>query len=211
MNASQAIEPVPSHQFGAEPFSLNPRIRSVVLHIIAHHGAMRILGIGCGTLPLCHDLHHAGYTVASTEPEEGGAANTAAFPPAVRSYPPLVGPHSDSIKAAPFDMAVSIESGEPFSRPSALVKLAAVNLQQGGILVLSMPYGGYLRNLLITVREWWNLPRFAIWDGGHMQRWSRKCLTMLMQSHGFTVMEFIGVRNHCLRWEALILVARKID
>ena len=28
-------------QFSAEPFSLNPRIRSVVLHIIAHHGAMR--------------------------------------------------------------------------------------------------------------------------------------------------------------------------
>ena len=153
----------------------------------------------------------AGGPEGGRDPEGGGAPNRPAFPPGVRSSPPLVGPNSDSIKAAPFDMAVSIESGEPFSRPSALVKLAAVNLQQGGILVLSMPYGGYLRNLLITVREWWNLPRFAVWDGGHMQRWSRKCLTMLLKSHGFTVMEFIGVRNRCAQWEALILVARKID
>ncbi len=211
MNASQVIKSVSSHQPGAEPSNLNPRIRSVMLHIRAHHGAMRILGIGRGALPLCHDLRHAGYTVVSTEPEESGAATTAEFPPAVRSYPPLVGPHSDSVKAASFDMAVSIESGEPFSRPSALVKLAATKLQPGGIFVLSMPYGGYLRNLLITAREWWNLPRFGVWDGGHMQRWSRKCLTMLLKSHGFTVMEFIGVRNGCSQWEALILVARKID
>ncbi|CDH44103.1 hypothetical protein BN874_1510001 [Candidatus Contendobacter odensis Run_B_J11] len=37
----------------------------------------------------------------------------------------------------------------------------------------------------------------------------KKCLTALLKSHGFTVVEFIGVRDSSLQWEALILVARK--
>ncbi|MDG4555216.1 MAG: hypothetical protein P9E24_13375 [Candidatus Competibacter sp.] len=211
MNASQVFEPDSSYQPNMELFDLNPHIRSVVLHIRAHHGAMRILGIGRGALSLCHDLRHAGYAVASMEPEESGATGPAGLHPAAPAYPPLIDPHTGPNETAAFEMAISIESSAPFSRPSALVKLAATKLRHGGILVLSMPYGGYLRNLLITAREWWNLPRFAVWDGGHMQRWSRKCLTTLLKSNGFTVVELIGVRNRCSHWEALILVARKIN
>lgn len=211
MRASQVIESDSSCRLATQPPCLNPRIRSVLLHIRAQYGATRILGIGRGALPLCHDLREAGYTVASTEIEEGGTANPTEFKSRIRFYPPLVDFRPGPIESTAFEMAVSIESNESFSKPSALVKLATAKLQNGGIFVLSVPYGGCLKNLLIAAREWWNLPRSVVWDGGPRRRWSKKYLNALMKSKGFTTLEFIGVRNRCSRWEALILVAKKTD
>lgn len=211
MSASQVIESDSSCRLITQPLCLNPRIRSVLLHIRAQYGATRILGIGRGALSLCHDLREKGYTVASTEPEESSAANPTEFKSRIRLYPPLVDSCTGPSKTAAFEMAVSIESSESFSKPSALVKLAAAKLQNGGIFVLSVPYGGCLKKLLITAREWWNLPRSVAWDGGPRRRWSKKYLTALLKSEGFTILEFIGVRNRCSQWEALILVAKKTD
>lgn len=209
MTANQIFELDSSYRPSVEGASANPRIRSVILDIRARYGAMRILGIGHGAQPLCHDLHHAGYIVARMEASESGATHPDGLTPADQSYPPVIDSDPSPIKAANFDMAVSIESSKSGSKPSTLVKLAARNLQSNGVFILSMPYSSHIKNLLITVRERWNLPLFAAWDGGYIQRWSKQCLTALLKSQGFTVVEFIGVRGSSLQWEALILVARK--
>ena len=186
---------------------MNPRIRSVIMDIRARHGALRILGIGHGAQLLCHDLHHAGYSVAGLHPEESATGRQEKSTPINRSCRRLIDP--SPIKDAPFDMAVSIEFGEPSFMPSILIQLAATKLQYGGVFILSIPYSGYLKNLLITMREWLNPPYFIPWDGGYIQRWSKKCLTTLLEAYGFTVVEIIGVRGSSLEWESLILVARK--
>ncbi|MBK8535524.1 MAG: methyltransferase domain-containing protein [Candidatus Competibacteraceae bacterium] len=212
MTANQRVEPDSLYQPGLKDTGANPRIRSVVLDIRARYGAMRILGIGHGAWSLCRDLYHAGYagyTVASIEASDSGAAHSAGLAPADHSYPPVTGADPSLMKAAGFDMAISIESSGSGSNPSTLVKLAASNLQPNGVFILSMPYSSHIKSLLITVRERWKLPLSASWDGGYVQRWSKKCLTALLKSHGFTVVEFIGVRDFSLQWEALILVARK--
>jgi 2-polyprenyl-6-hydroxyphenyl methylase/3-demethylubiquinone-9 3-methyltransferase len=90
-----------------------------------------------------------------------------------------------------------------------VIKQASTRLQPGGVFVLSIPYSGYLKNLLMTMRDWLKPPFFIPWDGGYIQRWSQKCLTTLLEAHGFTVVELIGVRGSSLQWESLVLVARK--
>ncbi len=208
MTTYPSVEPDFSHQDkAAEAGSVNPRIRSIVLDIRARYGALRILGIGRSVQPLCYDLYHSGYSVAGIEADETNAVCQAPSAPINRSFRRLI--DSSPIKDAPFDMAVSIEFSEPSSMPSALIKLAATKLQYGGVFILSIPYSGYLKNLLLTMREWLTPPYFTPWDGGYIQRWSQKCLTSLMESYGFTVVEIIGVRGSSLEWESLILVARK--
>ncbi len=208
MTTYPSIEPDFSYQGeAAEAGSVNPRIRSIVLDIRARYGALRILGIGRGVQPLCYDLYHSGYSVAGIETDETDAACQAPSTPINRSCRRLI--DSSPIKDAPFDMAISIEFSEPSSMPSVLIQLAAMKLQYGGVLILSIPYSGYLKNLLLTLREWLMPPYFIPWDGGDIQRWSKKCLTTLLEGYGFTVVEIIGVRGSSLEWESLILVARK--
>lgn len=210
MTANQKIELDSSYQpSAAGETDANPRIRSVVLDICARYGATRILGIGRGAQTLHHDLHHAGYTVASMEVIESGDAHPIGLAPVDQSCPPVIAPDSSPMKAASFDMAISIDPSDSCFKPSTLVKLAAINLQINGVLILSMPYGNYMKNLLITVRERLSLPLSASWDGGYIQRWSQKNLTVLLKSQGFTIVELIGVRGPSLQWNALILVARK--
>jgi len=208
MNTYPSVEPDLSNQDkAAEAGSVNPRIRSIVLDIRARYGALRILGIGHDAQLLCHDLHHAGYSVASLYPEESATGRQEKSAPINRSCRRLIDP--SPIKDAPFDMAVSIEFSEPSSMPSVLIQLAAMKLQYGGVFILSIPYSGYLKNLLLTMREWLTPPYFTPWDRGYIQRWSQKCLTTLLEGYGFTVVEIIGVRGSSLEWESLILVARK--
>ncbi len=63
MVAHQVITTDSAYQHDAEEVSLNPRIRSVILHLRARYGVVRILGIGRGAQPLCHDLRHSCYQV----------------------------------------------------------------------------------------------------------------------------------------------------
>ncbi len=200
MIAYRPVKPDSLHpdQF-INPASVNPRIRSVIIHVLGRYGALRILGIGRGVQSLCQELHHKGYSVATIEPEESTGL------PQIDSAANL-----GSIGAAPFHMAVSIEGGEPSVMPSALIQLAASRLEYGGVFTLSVPYGGHLNNLLITMRGCLNSPRFTPWEGGYIQRWSTRGLNNLLESQGFTVVEIIGVRGPSLQWEALIVVARKI-
>jgi len=208
MTINPPVEPSFFYQYKAgEVANVNPRIRSVVMDIRARYGAMRILGIGRSVQPLCHDLYHSGYSVASIEADETNAVCQAPSAPINRSFRRLI--DSSPIKDAPFDMAVSIEFSEPSSIPSVLIELAATKLQYGGVFILSIPYSGYLKNLLLTMREWLTSPYFTPWGGGYIQRWSQKYLTTLLEGYGFNVVEIIGVRGSSLEWESLILVARK--
>ncbi len=203
MTTHPSSEPLSLRPTGyIEPGEVNPRIRSVVMHIRARYGAIRILGIGQSAQPLCHDLHQAGFHVAGIETDD---SNATPINHSVRRR--LI--DSSPIKDAPFDMVISIELGQPFSMPSLLIKLASTKLEDGGIFILSIPYSGYLKNLLLTMRDWLTPPFFTPWDGGYIQNWSQKCLTTLLEAYGFTVIELIGVRNASLQWESLILVARK--
>lgn len=205
MNTYPSVEPDLSNQDkAAEAGSVNPRIRSIVLDIRARYGALRILGIGRGVQPLCYDLYHSGYSVAGIETDAVCQSSSAPINPSFRR---LI--DSSPIKDAPFDMAISIEFSEPSSMPSVLIQIAAIKLMHGGVLILSIPYSGYLKNLLLTLRKWLMPPYFMPWDGGYIQRWSKKCLTTLLEGYGFTVVEIIGVHGSSLEWESLILVARK--
>lgn len=209
MIANQMIESDFSYQHHMEKPGLNPRIRSIVLDIRARHGALRILGIGRGAQPLCHHLRHAGYTVVFMESGESSESQNLSGITQIDGYSTsFIDP--SPIREAPFDMAVSVESDRPSSKPSALIKVAAAKLEQGGIFILSMPYGGCLSSLVLNLLyKWWKHPHFRASGSDHIQCWCKKCLTATLKSYGFAIVEFIGVRGPSLQWETLILVARK--
>jgi len=78
--------------------------------------------------------------------------------------------------------------------------------------VLSTPYYGYCRNLVLSVYNRWDHHLTPLWDHGHIKLFSRSTMTSLLQRNSFTMLEFHGAGNFAFFWRTMIVVAtRKED
>ncbi|VFN04591.1 MAG: Methyltransferase domain-containing protein [Candidatus Kentron sp. G] len=116
----------------------------------------------------------------------------------------------EAIAETGFDTAIGIEVVEHLYRPDALIRFAANKLADNGILILSSPYHGWLKNNLICVLDQWDRHHNSLTNGGHIKFFSKATLSRLLDIHGFAVVEFIGVGRVRWLWKSMILVARKI-
>ena len=172
-------------------------------------GARRILDLGCGNGTLCRALADAGCEVVGLEPSPSGVAAAGRAVPegvfrcgSVYDEPGIV-PEND------FDVVVSTEVVEHLFRPAALPALAFAKLKPGGIFVVSTPYHGYLKNLVLALANRWDFHHSPNWDGGHVKFWSRRTLTTLLEANGFRVLEFHGAGRIPWLWKSMVLVAQK--
>ena len=109
-----------------------------------------------------------------------------------------------------FDAVVSTEVIEHLFSPHLLPLFAAGTLDKGGYLILTTPYHGYLKNLVLALLDGWDTHLTPLWHGGHIKFWSRKTLTRLLSENGFEVVGFSGVGRLPYLWKSMVLVARKV-
>jgi len=158
-----------------------------ILGLCATLGAHRIVDIGCGNGALCCELTRHGYEVIGCEPN----AENLRF--AQRAAPELVfhklGVEDDpsALGAETFDVGVATEVIEHVMRPASLPDFAQRLLRSGGHLIISTPYHGYLKNLVLAVTNKWDAHLNPFWDGGHIRFWSRKTTSQLLNENGFRV------------------------
>jgi len=93
--------------------------------------------------------------------------------------------------------------------PHRLPAYASAVLGPGGLLVISTPYHGFLKNLVLSIFNAWDAHLTALWCGGHIKFWSRKTLTTLLTENGFHVSQFHGVGRVPYLWKSMVVVARK--
>jgi len=183
----------------------NPALRSVVLDLCARHGARQILWIGPGGEPLGQALRQAGYAVWGTDPSGNSpTARTDGAPP-----PPADATSLDPAAPAAgvrFDVALSTESPESCAAFGARVVFAAGALRPAGLFLLPTPYRDSLSSRIGDL--------YARWQSRHDRSrgdspWSRPRLQRLLESHGFVLVEVIGVRDASWRLRTVVWVARQ--
>jgi 2-polyprenyl-3-methyl-5-hydroxy-6-metoxy-1,4-benzoquinol methylase len=76
---------------------------------------------------------------------------------------------------------------EHFVRPFNLPRFAKQLLRPGGHLIISTPYHGYPKNLVLALANKWDAHLNPFWDGGHIKFWSRKTLSQLLNETGFRI------------------------
>jgi len=193
----------------------NRYIKPIVLSLCKRHKAKRLLDLGCGNGTFCKDLINAGFQVVGIDPSESGMTITKHHAPEAQFYQMGVYDDPEMIAETEFDIAISIEVVEHLYDPNALPRFASAKLKEGGLLVLSTPYHGYLKNVAIALTGKWDKHHFAlwqggrIWEGGHIKFWSKRTLSAMLQANGFRVIEFYGAGRFLWFWKSMILVAQK--
>ena len=113
------------------------------------------------------------------------------------------------ISPASFDAVISTETIEHVTRPRALARNAFELLKPGGVFLVSTPYNGYLKNVVLSLTNSMDKHYTALWDGGHIKFWSRKTLSALLSEAGFEQLAFEGAGRMPLLWKSMVVTARK--
>lgn len=106
-----------------------------------------------------------------------------------------------------FDVIVSAEVIEHLYDPRAFIARAREALVPGGSLILTTPYHGYLKNLILAVTGKMDAHFTALWDGGHIKFWSRETLSKLLLDGGFSNVRFRGAGRKPLLWKSMVMMA----
>jgi 2-polyprenyl-3-methyl-5-hydroxy-6-metoxy-1,4-benzoquinol methylase len=199
----------PYHHDSAEPPHTAAYLTPIIVGWCRRIGAQRILDLGCGNGALCGHLSSEGFEVTGCDPSEEGIAL------ARRAYPHIPFYHLGAYDGpAPlgtdFDVVVSTEVIEHLFLPRSLPRFASGVLRSNGHLILSTPYHGYLKNLLLSLSGRWDRHFSPLWDGGHIKFWSRTTLADLLSDEGFTVAAFAGAGRLPYLWKSMILLCRKV-
>jgi 2-polyprenyl-3-methyl-5-hydroxy-6-metoxy-1,4-benzoquinol methylase len=180
-----------------------------VFNLCAEFCARRVVDIGCGNGALCHELAKRGYEVVGCEPSAESLRFAQDAAPQLVFHEVGVDDDPSTIGNESFDVAIATEVIEHLVKPRNLPRFAKQLLRPGGHLIISTPYHGYLKNLILALTNRWDAHLNPFWDGGHIKFWSRKTLSQLLNETGFSVIRFIGAGRLPFLWKSIIVVAQK--
>jgi 2-polyprenyl-3-methyl-5-hydroxy-6-metoxy-1,4-benzoquinol methylase len=107
------------------------------------------------------------------------------------------------------DVVLSTEVVEHIYDPMGFLRNCYDLLKPGGKVILTTPYHGYFKNLMLAVTGQMDQHFTVLWDHGHIKFWSRKTLTKALETAGFTNVEFAGSGRLPYLWKSMVLKATK--
>jgi 2-polyprenyl-6-hydroxyphenyl methylase/3-demethylubiquinone-9 3-methyltransferase len=109
----------------------------------------------------------------------------------------------------PLDLIISTEVIEHLYNPRAFLSNCLSLLKPGGVLVLSTPYHGYLKNLALATSGKMETHFTVLWDHGHIKFWSRRTLSLALTEAGFSELKFAGSGRMPWLWKSMVMKATK--
>jgi 2-polyprenyl-3-methyl-5-hydroxy-6-metoxy-1,4-benzoquinol methylase len=180
----------------------------ICLKILKANNCSSLLDVGTGngaTIPIW--LSH-GIKVSAIEPDSVGFAYAKRNLEAdVKQLG--VGDNLPSDWKARFDALICLEVIEHLFNPNHLVEAALYALKDDGILIVSTPYHGYLKNLALSFTNKWDFHHNPMKVGGHVKFWSKSTITRFFAKYGFELFQFIGAGRVPYFWKSMIVVFRK--
>lgn len=183
-----------------------------ILEILKKLNVKRVFDLGSGNGALCAQISSAGYKVVGVEYDKEGVdvARTTHSEISFYNFGVQDNPATLLNSEQVFDVVVSTEVIEHLFSPHLLPIYARGVLKQGGYLIVTTPYHGYLKNLALAIFGKWDHHHTVLWHGGHVKFWSRATLTQLLSENGFEVVDFSGVGRLPYLWKSMVLIAKKV-
>jgi 2-polyprenyl-3-methyl-5-hydroxy-6-metoxy-1,4-benzoquinol methylase len=168
-----------------------------------------LLDLGCGNGSLTARLADAGFSVTGAEHSESGLVQArAAFPNVTFVAQDINQPFPANFHAS-FDVVVAVEVIEHLWFPRALFQRAAEVLKPDGVLMITTPFHGYLKNLALAVTNKFDDHWHPYEDYGHVKFFSQKTLTAMAHEQGFRVTHFGRVGRVPVLAKSMIVVCER--
>lgn len=179
-----------------------------LLRLLPKGRRLRVLDLGCGNGSLTAQIAKQGHDVTGIDSSKTGVEHARASWPGVRFENHGFEELTPELFGGPFDVVVSLEVIEHVYRPRDLLRTARSLLKPDGLLIVSTPYHGYLKNLAIAATGRFDHHVAVHWDGGHIKFFSVKSLTSLLADEGFVDPHFeFGGRTRWL-WKTMVCASR---
>jgi 2-polyprenyl-3-methyl-5-hydroxy-6-metoxy-1,4-benzoquinol methylase len=168
-----------------------------------------ILDLGCGNGHIVNYLIKEGYNAYGTDASENGITIARQEHPERFFLQDLsTGELPKELQSLAFDTIISTEVIEHLYDPVGFIDFCKKCLQKNGELIISTPYHGYLKNLMLSVLDKWDSHLSPTWDGGHIKFWSKNTLSQLLVDKGFTIITFKGCGRVPYFWKSMIIKAK---
>lgn len=181
-----------------------------ILSLLSNDLKNPILDLGCGNGWLANALITKGFNAYGTDASPQGITQANKINPNRFFIQDLSSDElPQQLKSINFKTIVSTEVIEHLYNPRDFIAFAKKILtkNKGGEIILSTPYHGYLKNLLIAITGKWDSHANPLWDGGHIKLWSKKTLSLLLEEQGFKVTHFIGCGRLPYLWKSMVIRA----
>lgn len=184
-------------------------LQGPIVNRVVSAGCRRVLDLGCGNGALCASLAAAGVEAVGVDADAQGVAIARQARPDLRFHHQSFDddPRGLVQREGLFDAVVSTEVIEHLYAPAQLPRFARVLLKPGGLLLVTTPYHGYLKNLALSLVDGWDHHHTVLWPGGHIKFFSRATLTQLLQAEGFRVTGFQGLGRAPWLWKSMLVAA----
>ncbi|PZO35363.1 MAG: SAM-dependent methyltransferase [Pseudanabaena frigida] len=168
---------------------------------------IRVLDIGCGNGSLSSLIAKQGYEVVGIDDSGSGIAAANKSYPACKFIQANVYdiPYEDL--GGDFDIVISAEVIEHLLYPRELIRSAKKCLKPNGSLILTTPYHGYIKNLILALTGKMEDHFTVLWDGGHIKFFSVKTLTTLLAEEEFTNFQFEFAGRFPYLWKSMLVIA----
>lgn len=166
---------------------------------------LRLLDLGCGNGSLSNELAQQGYEVVGVEESTQGVEiakrnfpNVSFMQGSIYNLPNAAGLENS------FDIAIAVEVIEHLFYPRDLVRAAKKCLKPNGRLILTTPYHGYAKNLVMALSGKMDKHFHVLWDGGHIKFFSIPTMTTLLETEGYTDLNFKFAGRLPYLWKSML-------
>ena len=164
---------------------------------------LRVLDLGCGNGSLSNSIADQGYEVVGIEESESGCKFARLDSECHFIQSSIYNlPYAELENS--FDIVISSEVIEHLLYPRELIRAAKKCLKPNGRLILTTPYHGYLKNLALALAGKMDQHLTALWDGGHVKFFSVSTMTALLESEGFTNVNYKFGGRFPYLWKSML-------
>ena len=183
---------------------LKPIVDKLVADIPA---GSTVLDMGCGNGSFLSLYRDRGWSLYGTDFSPTGIEIARSSYPEIEFILGDAQTSADDLldQIGPVDLVISTEVIEHLYDPKAFLLTAYNMLKPGGVLVVTTPYHGYLKNLVMALTGQMDKHYTVLWDHGHIKFWSAKTLGKAIADTGFELVEFKGAGRFPYLWKSMAL------
>jgi 2-polyprenyl-6-hydroxyphenyl methylase/3-demethylubiquinone-9 3-methyltransferase len=166
---------------------LIPGIERLLAEFAPVPGEKRILDLGCGKGAITAAIHARGFEIIGVDFAADAIAYAHQHFPGV---PVHLASAYDDLRAryGEFDIVLSTEVVEHLYDPLAYAKTIRSVLKPGGVALISTPYHGYVKNVLIALAGKWDDHHSANRLHGHVKFFSVRTFRSLLEAANFSIL-----------------------